>query len=163
DGTLVVEVRDTGIGIPPDQLETIFESFRQVETGLSRNYPGLGLGLALVRKLTRLMNGEITVESTPDVGSTFKVRLPLRLPADAHAPTIAQTRPEWMPTILAVEDNPIGLMVLQHALERGHLNVESASSGPEALAAASKRRFDLVLMDLQMPGMDGIETTGAMR
>ena len=80
---LACEVRDTGIGISPSKLETIFESFRQADDGLSRNYSGLGLGLALARKLTKLMQGEISVTSTLGTGSTFTVRLPLRAPADA--------------------------------------------------------------------------------
>jgi signal transduction histidine kinase len=75
---IVVEVRDTGIGIPADRLDAIFESFRQVDAGLSRTYPGLGLGLALVRKLAELMNGRVEVQSTPEKGSTFTVRLPVR-------------------------------------------------------------------------------------
>jgi CheY-like chemotaxis protein len=162
--SLVLEVHDTGIGIPPDKLETIFESFRQVESGLSRNYSGLGLGLALVRKLTTLMRGEISVVSEPGLGSTFTVRLPLRLPAEAVMGGAASLgRGEVGPAILAVEDNPIGLMVLRHALQRHQFQVDCASSGQEALDAAAKRRYDLVLMDLQMPEMNGLEATVAMR
>ena len=80
---LVIAVRDTGIGIPKDRLDSIFESFRQGETGFARNYPGLGLGLALARKLTMLMNGSIDVESVTDQGSVFTLRLPLRRPVEA--------------------------------------------------------------------------------
>jgi CheY-like chemotaxis protein len=161
---LVVEVRDTGIGISPEKLDTIFESFRQVEIGLKRNYAGLGLGLALARKLAKLMNGDISVASKLGSGSTFTLRLPLRpSPDPAQASPAAQARPDSGATILAVEDNPIGLMVLQHALRRYQIHVDTASSGRAALEAASKRQYELVLMDLQMPEMDGLETTGRMR
>ncbi len=160
---LVAEVRDTGIGIPADRLDAIFDSFRQVESGLSRSYPGLGLGLALARKLTALMKGQISVVSVVGSGSTFSVRLPLRLPADtAHENGLVGSN-ETGPAILAVDDNPIGLTVLRHSLERRNIRVECVLSGSAALEAAAKRRYDLVLMDLQMPGMDGLETTVAMR
>jgi len=200
---LTLEVRDTGIGIPADRLGVIFDSFRQVENGLSRTYPGLGLGLALARKLTTLMNGRIEVESEPGQGSTFTVRLPLRQPverADAlpgvfeaarggvseaarggvtragvsEAASGGVTRAgvseaasggvsEKLPFILAVEDNPVGITVLRHNLERHPVRADYAMSGREALDAAAARHYDLVLMDLQMPGMDGLETTIEMR
>lgn len=159
---VVIEVRDTGIGIPPDRLDAIFESFRQVDSGLSRCYPGLGLGLALVRKLAALMNGRVDVESTLEKGSTFTVRLPVRQPAippQESALPVSGVRP----AILAVEDNPVGLTVLRHVLGRRSVEVDCAMSGAAALEAATKRRYDLVLMDLQMPDMDGLETTRAMR
>jgi len=167
---LVMEVRDTGIGIPPDRLGIIFDSFRQVENTLSRTYPGLGLGLALARKLTTLMNGQIGVESEPGIGSTFTLRLPLRKPVErAIDPSRADSSEargeisENQPLILAVEDNPVGITVLRHNLERHPVRVDYAMSGREALDAAAARRYDLVLMDLQMPGMDGLETTIEMR
>ncbi|MGA3190642.1 MAG: ATP-binding protein [Bryobacteraceae bacterium] len=160
---LRMEVEDTGIGIPADQVDRIFESFRQVDSGLSRTYPGLGLGLALARKLAMLMQGEISVISTPGVGSTFTLRIPLRAaePETEVAPVGA--RLESGPAVLAVEDNAVGLTILKRALERRHVNVDGAASGFAALEAASQRRYDLVLMDLQMPGMNGLETTAAMR
>jgi signal transduction histidine kinase/ActR/RegA family two-component response regulator len=163
-GWLVAEVRDTGIGISPEKLETIFESFRQVEIGLTRNYAGLGLGLALARKLAKLMHGDIRVASEVGSGSTFTFRLPLCLsPEPLPASPVSQARPDPGTQILAVEDNPIGLMVLKHAFKRHEIQVDTASSGREALEAASKRPYELVLMDLQMPEMDGLETTARMR
>lgn len=158
---VTIEIRDTGIGIPGDRLDVIFESFRQVDGGLSRGYPGLGLGLALVRKLAALMNGRVGVESTLGKGSTFIVQLPIRQAPEPVHETLP--RLDFRPSILAVEDNPVGLTVLRHALERRNVEVECAESGPQALRAAAKRRYDLVLMDLQMPEMDGIETAEAMR
>jgi CheY-like chemotaxis protein len=162
-GILMIEVQDTGIGIPPDQADRIFESFRQVDSGLSRTYPGLGLGLALARKLAMLMHGEISVVSTPGVGSTFTLRIPLRATETEAEMAPVTVRIETGPAVLAVEDNAVGLTILKRALERRHVNVDGAASGMAALAAASQRRYDLVLMDLQMPGMNGLETTEAMR
>jgi CheY-like chemotaxis protein len=160
-GVLQIEVEDTGIGISADQLERIFESFRQVDSGLSRSYPGLGLGLALARKLSTLMQGEISVASEPGKGSTFTLRIPLRA-AETEAAAVAP-RADSGPAVLAVEDNAVGLTILKRALERRHVTVDGAASGAAALAAASQRRYDLVLMDLQMPGMNGLETTQEMR
>jgi CheY-like chemotaxis protein len=159
---LRIEVEDTGIGIPADQMERIFDSFRQVDSGLSRMYPGLGLGLALARKLALLMHGEIDVASTPGEGSTFTLRIPLRA-AETEAGKAAAVRVETGPIILAVEDNAVGLTILKRALERRQVKVDGAMSGAAALTAASRCRYDLVLMDLQMPGMNGLETTHEMR
>jgi CheY-like chemotaxis protein len=160
---LRIEVEDTGIGIPADQVERIFESFRQVDSGLSRSFPGLGLGLALARKLALLMRGEIGVISTLGAGSTFTLRTPLRAAeADAEGMQVG-ARVETGPAVLAVDDNAVGLTILKRALERRHVNVDGVASGVAALAAASQRHYDLVLMDLQMPGMNGLETTKAMR
>lgn len=158
---LVVEVSDTGIGIPPERLSQIFESFRQGEGGLSRSYPGLGLGLALARKLAAVMDGEIKVESKESAGSTFTVRLPLRRPGAERATRDASRSAG--PAILAVDDNPVGLTVLRRALQRHGMQVDCAASGQEALEAASRRGYDLVLMDLQMPGMDGLTAAVEMR
>ena len=160
---LLIEVRDTGIGIAPEQLDTIFQSFQQGERGLSRGYPGLGLGLALARKLATVMNGEILVESQQGVGSCFTARLPLRpAPADRGGRNpLPPAAPG--PIILAVDDNPVGLTVLRHALQRHGMQVDCAASGREALDAASRRRYDVVLMDLQMPEMDGLTAAVEMR
>ena len=159
---IVMEVRDSGIGIPADRLEHIFQSFQQGQTGLSRSYPGLGLGLALARKLANLMGGEISVASEEGTGSTFTVRLPMRRP-NADRTQSAGAGQASAPVILAVDDNPVGLTVLRHALQRHGMQVDCASGGEEALEAASRRAYDLVLMDLQMPGMDGLTAAAEMR
>jgi CheY-like chemotaxis protein len=158
---LKIEVRDTGIGIAPDRQARIFESFHQVDNGLSRNYPGLGLGLALVQKLLALMGGEIAAESQLDKGSTFTVRLPIRLPAGSREKAARSSA--GAPAILAVEDNPVGLRVLRHALKGRAVDVDTATDGAEAVRAAAARHYDLILMDLQMPHMDGLEATAAVR
>ncbi len=158
---LKIEVRDTGIGMEPERQARIFESFHQVDSGLSRNYPGLGLGLALVQKLLTLMGGEIVAESELDKGSTFTVRLPIRLPVSARDKTTRLST--GAPAILAVEDNPVGLRVLRHALKGRAVEVDTATDGAEAVRAAAARHYDLILMDLQMPHMDGLEATAAVR
>jgi len=160
---LVTEVCDTGIGIDPAQLGKIFESFQQGQRGLSRSYPGLGLGLALARKLSDVMGGTITVESRQGVGSCFTVRLPLRRASFDRGARNAITPTAAGPWILAIDDNPVGLTVLRHVLKRHGMHVDCAAGGPEALDAASRRAYDLVLMDLQMPGMDGLTAAVEMR
>jgi len=162
-GWLVMEVRDTGIGISPDKIELIFQSFQQGQGGLTRGYPGLGLGLALARKLATIMGGEITVESQPGVGSSFTARLPLRPAAADRGGHGALAPGASGPKILAVDDNLVGLTVLRHALQRNGMQVDCAANGPEALEAASRSHYDLVLMDLQMPQMDGLTAAVELR
>jgi CheY-like chemotaxis protein len=162
DGWLTMQVKDTGIGIPPAKLEAIFELFQQGQRGLSRGYPGLGLGLALARKLADVMGGIIEVKSELGTGSTFTVRLPAHPALRGRAEPRAAAA-ETAPAILAVDDNPVGLTVLQHTLQRHQLNVDCAGSAREALEAAARRRYDVVLMDLQMPGMDGFEAAAELR
>ena len=160
---LEVIVADTGIGIAPEMVERVFESFEQLEGGLARQYQGLGLGLSLVRELTRLLGGEIEVESAVGKGSTFTVRLPL-IPADEALGTPAtRNLRQGKPRILLVEDNKVSQMIVVHMLERNEFEADCADSGMAALKAASSYRYDLVLMDLQMPGMDGFEATHRLR
>jgi CheY-like chemotaxis protein len=163
---LEIRVRDSGIGIAPEILETIFESFRQGESGLSRNYPGLGLGLALASKLAAMMGGQIQVDSRLAAGSTFTVVIPLSRAAEPFRSPVEETthaEAEAGPRILAVEDNPVGLTVLRHLLERRHLRVDGAMTGVDALESATRQHYDLILMDLQMPEMDGLTAASAIR
>jgi len=159
---LVAEVRDSGIGIPTDQLDSIFESFRAGESGLARAYPGLGLGLALAQKLAKVMHGQIAVQSQPGVGSTFTLEIPLRRPV---APIDGQSgrAADLGPAVLAVEDDPIGITVLRHVLQRRLKNVHCVASGREALEAVALRHYDLILMDLQMPDINGLEAAARIR
>jgi CheY-like chemotaxis protein len=179
--TLRFSVRDTGIGIPTERREQIFKSFRQLDEGLAREYNGVGLGLTLAEKLLQLMKGRLTLESQPSQGSTFRVEIPVRSPESiSHQPdtdefgtktltndtllsndTVAQSA--GVPLVLAVEDNPIGATVIRHALKRYPVALHSAASGEEAVASASRRQYALILMDLQMPGMNGLEATAAIR
>jgi len=159
---LVAEVRDTGIGIPTDKIGSIFESFRPGESGLARAYPGLGLGLALAHKLSKIMGGRILVESQPGVGSTFTLEVALRRPAAAAESQRARPA-DIGPYVLAVEDDPIGITVLRHVLQRRLKNVDCVSSGREALDAVARRHYDLILMDLQMPDINGLEAAAQIR
>src|SRR5262249_47273431 len=129
---LVVEIADTGIGIPPDKLEGIFQSFQQGERGLSRGYPGLGLGLALTKKLSQVMGGRISVESLVGKGSIFTVRVPLVRPI-AIEPIHEAAPVADGPFILAVDDNSVGLTILRRALVRKYNKVDCVASGIEAL------------------------------
>ncbi len=161
-GELVVIVEDTGIGIEPAKMSLIFESFKQVDSGLARSYSGLGLGLALAQKIAALQGGRITAESEPGRGSRFTLSLPL------HAPALPVSEPsaedaERPRTILVVEDNRVAQTVISHVLKRHHFQVACANSGRQAIDAAAKQPFDLILMDLQMPEMDGLEATSFIR
>jgi hypothetical protein len=158
---LVAEVRDTGIGIPSDKLSGLFESFQPGESGFARAYPGLGLGLALAHKLAKVMSGRILVESQPGVGSTFTFEIPLRRPTAVEG---QRTRvADLGPAVLAVEDDPIGITVLRHVLKRRLKDVDCVASGREAVEAAGRRHYDLILMDLQMPDINGFEAATKIR
>jgi CheY-like chemotaxis protein len=158
---LTLEVHDTGVGIAPHQVAEIFDSFRQLETGLSRNHAGLGLGLAVAQKLIALLGGAISVDSKLGKGSVFKVTLPFKLPMESVValPEVKKFRGR----VLVVDDNSIAQTIASHALRRQSFDVECAGDGRLALEAASKTRFDVILMDLQMPGWDGFETAEQIR
>lgn len=156
-------VQDTGIGIAAEQLAHIFDSFRQLETGLSRTYSGLGLGLALVETLTNLMRGRIWAESTIGQGSTFFVEVPFQVNDSVPAIPAQETPAQTNARILLVEDNDVAQRIFTHVLRRGQYLVECAKSGMDAIRATQGRRYDLILMDLQMPGLNGIDTTKAIR
>jgi CheY-like chemotaxis protein len=161
-----VAVRDTGIGIAPDKLPLLFQMFSQADSSLSRKYGGTGLGLAISQRLANMMGGAITVESEHNVGSTFQVRIPLRR-APAFAGDISEDLPplrEGESTrVLLVEDNIVNERVGVKLLTRLGCHVDVARSGDRALELIRPGRYDLVLMDCQMPGMDGYETTRRLR
>ena len=164
--TLHIRVTDTGIGIPADKQLMIFEPFHQADGSTTRRFGGTGLGLAIASNLAALMGGRIWVDSVPEAGSTFHVTVPVGVavsmpaavavsPGDAAAGRVAR--------VLIAEDNIVNQRVAAGLLtKRGHL-VKVVNNGREALEALQHETFDLILMDVQMPDMDGFEATTAIR
>jgi CheY-like chemotaxis protein len=163
---LRVSVIDTGIGISPEQQAKLFKRFTQADSSTTRRYGGTGLGLAISKQLVELMRGQIEVSSTPGQGSTFSFVLPLLETAQQRPPVVPKPAARVATAsrrILVVEDNLVNQRVAQHMLLRlGHA-VDLAQNGREALERLSTDQYDLVLMDCQMPEMDGLEATTHIR
>jgi CheY-like chemotaxis protein len=160
-------VRDTGIGIPPGDRERIFRPFAQADASTTRRFGGTGLGLSICSSLVGMMGGRIWVESEVGKGSTFHftVRLPMaaELPPEPETSLdISATAPSSL-RVLLVEDNPANQKLATYILEeRGH-SVETAGDGQHAIRLTRQNPYDVILMDVQMPGMDGLEATKAIR
>jgi CheY-like chemotaxis protein len=166
------EVEDTGIGIAEAALPGLFQSFEQADVSTTRKYGGTGLGLAITRRIAQLMGGEADVLSTPEVGSTFWLTARLArghgvMPAAGLACTQdveAQLRRDCGGAqLLLVEDNIINREVALELLHAVGLAIDTAEDGLEALQCVAARNYDLILMDMQMPRMDGIDATRAIR
>lgn len=160
-------ISDTGIGIPEDKIATIFESFTQAYTDITRRFGGTGLGLAITQKLTALMGGNIAIESKLNSGSTFTVTLPFGKTAATEIPhqdkQTTKERDLSHTRVLIVEDNPLNQLVIKHILSSWKAEFEVASNGQEAINLLTQEDFDIVLMDLQMPEMSGYEATQLIR
>jgi signal transduction histidine kinase/CheY-like chemotaxis protein/HPt (histidine-containing phosphotransfer) domain-containing protein len=156
---IVVEVTDTGIGIPHDVIPQLFRPFSQAETGHEKRFEGTGLGLAISKGLAEAMGGSISVRSEIGHGSTFAVRLPFALAErEESVPQVALSS-----RVLVVDDVVLNRDVVSELLRAEGCDVTSAGSGQEALDILKTQQFDLVLMDIRMPVMDGLATTAAIR
>jgi signal transduction histidine kinase/ActR/RegA family two-component response regulator len=163
-----LEIADTGAGLPPERIERIFDTFTQLDDASARASGGLGLGLAICRLLAERMGGTIGAESKPGAGSRFWVDLPLRLGGRARTPgfgdfgNTADAGGDGR-SILVVEDNPVNQVLVRTVLRKLGHHATVAGNGLDALRALDDQDFDLILMDIQMPEMDGVEATRAIR
>ncbi len=168
---IAIAVTDTGVGIDAPALESMFEPFTQGDASATHHYGGTGLGLTIARQLAALMGGTLTAESQPGRGSTFRLGFELSVareagrasrPADANREAPA---PSWRtpPRVLVAEDNPVNQIVIARALERAGCRADIVGDGMQVLEALSERHYDAVLMDCEMPVMDGYEATRELR
>jgi CheY-like chemotaxis protein len=165
----VIEVADTGVGFEPEIAERLFERFEQADGSYTRRFGGTGLGLAICRDLAERMGGTITAEGQPGAGATFLVDLPLAPQAhpEAAEPGASQASgadAEDRPIrVLAAEDHPVNRKVVEYIMQAAGAELTCVENGKEALATFKREPFDVVLMDMQMPVMDGLAATRAIR
>lgn len=163
---LRISVRDTGIGIPEEKLDSIFLPFAQVSSGYTRQFEGAGLGLAICRQLADLMGGTILVESSPGVGSCFRLEIPVGVADSVETPDIpAMDERAGLDgcIVLVAEDDKLNRLAMRKILAQAGCVVHTVENGREVLAMLGKQSVDVVLMDIQMPIMDGLAATKAIR
>ncbi len=170
DALLRLEVQDSGIGMTPDQLQRLFRSFQQADSSTTRKYGGTGLGLAICKNLAELMGGRVGVSSKPGHGSLFWVELPLQparapaAPASLHLDEVQQSLASLRGArVLLVDDNDLNQQVGVDLLAQAGVVVDVADNGLQALECLARTRYDAVLMDMQMPVMDGLTATRRIR
>ena len=159
-------VSDTGLGIPDDKLNDIFEPFVQADGSYVRNHQGAGLGLSIVRRLVLLMDGSLTIDSQLGEGTTICLAIPVEQPISPEtAPVLTRqkTAAQGSLHILFVEDDPVNLVAGSSLLEKLGHRVTTATNGQEAVQCVQDARFDLIIMDIQMPIMDGVTATRIIR
>ena len=167
---VVFRVADSGIGMTPEQMAKLFEAFTQADASTSRHYGGTGLGLAITRRFSRMMGGDVTVESEPGRGSTFTVRLPARV-GDARAeapPAAAPAAPEPAArpasgTLLVIDDDPEARALMRRFLGKEGFRIEEAADGASGIRRARELKPDVITLDVLMPGMDGWAVLAALK
>lgn len=155
---IFIEVCDTGIGIPKDRIDKIFESFEQADINIGRNYGGTGLGLTICKSLVDLMDGYLEVESEAGKGASFIITLPLKKTAameEIHS--LDSLQKNYRKKVLLAEDNPVNQRVAEKMLNKVGVDVEMVFDGSEAIKAANEQAYDLIIMDIEMPIMNGID------
>jgi CheY-like chemotaxis protein/anti-sigma regulatory factor (Ser/Thr protein kinase) len=154
---LVFRVRDSGIGMTPEQLGRLFQAFSQAETSTAAKYGGTGLGLAITRRLCQLMGGDVTVESQAGTGSTFTVRLPAAGPDEQAAPIVRESGEPLAQanTVLVIDDDAAARDLVMRCLEKHGMRAVGAADGTTGLRLARERHPDAITLDIVMPGMDG--------
>ncbi|AQR63085.1 hypothetical protein BZG35_16560 [Brevundimonas sp. LM2] len=164
-GALTLEVEDTGIGFDPDAADGLFQRFNQADNSITRRFGGTGLGLSIVKTLVELMGGTIGVRSRPGEGSRFSVRIPsTRTVLAPKVQDVSETQSSGnVERVLLVEDHPVNQQVVRFILEAQGLDVVIAENGEIGVEAFKTGRFDVILMDMQMPVMDGLTATRAIR
>lgn len=165
--SIFFEVKDTGIGIPEDKLETVFDSFSQGSIGINRKYGGTGLGLTIVKKLVEILGGNIKLESTVNEGSSFTFVLPFKVskkPIKAEKKTVIINDSILIgKKMLVVEDNKINQMISKKMLENKGIHCEIIDNGEEAVEISKNYKFDMILMDIHLPGINGTIATKKIR
>lgn len=160
---LRVEVADSGVGIPPDRIDRLFQSFSQVDASTNRRFGGTGLGLAICKRLVEMMGGEIFVESELGLGSRFTFTIPLLVATRDAQPPRMIAHAEHPKRILIVEDNLINQIVIKRMLERFGHTVDIAGDGDVAVRLVQEAAYDLLLTDVNMPGIDGLHAARCIR
>lgn len=160
-------VRDSGIGISPDLLESMFDAFQQADNSISRRYGGTGLGLPIARNLTERMGGSLQAQSSEGLGSVFTLEIPLQLiqqeEPQPQPGAVGELSQEREGCVLLVEDNPVNRTVVEAMLRSLGLQVSAAGDGAEAVSMVSREKYALILMDCRLPIMDGYEATRRIR